>query len=201
MGATFSRRQGVNYLHWLSLLMISQLQTTSNRMSLINGETCWIRVSAAFMSAKMCWKWLLIIEIVFDIFLHLLWTSHCSSKGLFLTLHTSYTLMSQWRQNGRNGVSYHQPHDCLLNRLFRRRSKKTSKLRVISLSAGNSPVTSEFPAQRANSAENVSIWWRFLVGEEGSGKVYSFIFTDNTSYNICKFELYLLLYPWPLEYY
>ena len=25
----------------------------------------------------------------------------------------------QWRHNGRDGVSNHQPHDCLLNRLFR----------------------------------------------------------------------------------
>ena len=45
----------------------------------------------------------------------------------------------QWRHNGRNGVSNHQPHDCLLNRLFRRRSKKPSKLRVTGLCAGNSP--------------------------------------------------------------
>ena len=45
-------------------------------------------------------------------------------------------------------VSNHQPHDCLLNRLFRRRSKKTSKLRDTSLCAGNSPVTGEFPEQR-----------------------------------------------------
>ena len=38
-----------------------------------------------------------------------------------LTYHASlYTL--QWRHNGRDGVSDHQPHDdCLLNRLFRRR--------------------------------------------------------------------------------
>ena len=36
----------------------------------------------------------------------------------------------RWRRNGRDSVSNHQPHDCLLNRLFRRRSKKTSKLRV-----------------------------------------------------------------------
>ena len=27
-------------------------------------------------------------------------------------------------------------------------------------SAGNSPGTAEFPAQRASNAENVSIWWR-----------------------------------------
>ena len=29
--------------------------------------------------------------------------------------------------------------------------------------AGNSPVTSEFPAQMASNAENVSIWWRHHV--------------------------------------
>ena len=38
--------------------------------------------------------------------------------------------------------------------------KKTPKLRVTGLSVGNSPVTGEFPAQRASNAENVSIWWR-----------------------------------------
>ena len=43
--------------------------------------------------------------------------------------------------------------DCLLNRLFRWRSKKTSKLRFTGLCAGNSPVTGEFPAQRASNAE------------------------------------------------
>ena len=48
----------------------------------------------------------------------------------------------QWRHNERDGVSNHQPHDCLLNLLFRRRSKKTSKLRVTGLCAGNSLVNS-----------------------------------------------------------
>ena len=38
-----------------------------------------------------------------------------------------------WRHNDHDGVSNHQPHGCLLNRLFRRRSKKTSKLRVTGL--------------------------------------------------------------------
>ena len=61
---------------------------------------------------------------------------------------------------GRDGVSNHQPHHFLLNRLFRRRSKKTSTLRVTRLCAGNSPVTGEFSAQMASNAENVSIWWR-----------------------------------------
>ena len=65
----------------------------------------------------------------------------------------------QWRHNGRDTVSNHQPHDFLLKRLFRLRSKKTSKLHVTGLCAGNSPGTGEFPAQMANDAENVSIWW------------------------------------------
>ena len=76
------------------------------------------------------------------------WTTACLREKL------------QWRHNGRDSVSNHQPHDCLLSRLFRHRSKKTSKLRVTGLYAGNSPVTSEFPAQMASNAENVSIWWR-----------------------------------------
>ena len=49
---------------------------------------------------------------------------------------------------------------CLLNCWFRRRSKKTAKLRVTGLRVGNSPVAGEFPVQRANNAENVSSWWR-----------------------------------------
>ena len=46
------------------------------------------------------------------------------------------------------------------NCLFRRRSKKTSKLRVIGLCVGNSSGTGEFPAQMDSNAENASIWWR-----------------------------------------
>ena len=51
----------------------------------------------------------------------------------------------QWRHNEHDGVSNHQPHDGLFNRLFRRRSKKTSKLHVTGLREGNSPVTGGYP--------------------------------------------------------
>ena len=64
----------------------------------------------------------------------------------------------QWRHNGHDSVSNHQPHDCLLNHLFRRRSKKTSKLCVRGICAGNSP--GPVNSQMASNAENVSIWWR-----------------------------------------
>ena len=56
-----------------------------------------------------------------------------SSDGIQETL--------QWRHNERDGISNHWPHDCLLNRLFRRISKKTSKLCVTGLCEGNSLVT------------------------------------------------------------
>ena len=65
----------------------------------------------------------------------------------------------QWRHNGLDGVLNHQPDDCLLNSLFRRRSKKTSKLRVTGPCVRKSPVTGEFPTQMGSNAENVSIWW------------------------------------------
>ena len=66
----------------------------------------------------------------------------------------------QWSHTEPDGVSNHMPRNCLLNRLYRHRSKKTSKLRVTGLCGGNSLVTGEFPAQRASNVEKVSIWWR-----------------------------------------
>ena len=63
---------------------------------------------------------------------HRYWGKHV--KTMFSAL--------QWRHNEHEGVSNHQPCDCLLNHSIRRRSKKTSKLRVTGLCAGNSPVNS-----------------------------------------------------------
>ena len=87
------------------------------------------------------------------------WLSKCHRR-IEIPTFVSIWKSLQWRHNGRDGILNHQPHDCLLNRLFRHRSKKTSKIRVTGLYAGNSPVTGEFPAQRASNAETVSIWWR-----------------------------------------
>ena len=53
----------------------------------------------------------------------------------------------QWRHNECDGISNDRRIDCLLNRLFRCWSKKTSKLRLTGLCEGNSLVTSEFPEQ------------------------------------------------------
>ena len=71
--------------------------------------------------------------------------------GIMAYVHILHTV--EWRHNGRDGVSNHQPHHhCLLNRLFRCRPNKISKLRVTGRCAENSPM--------ASKAENVSTWWR-----------------------------------------
>ena len=75
-------------------------------------------------------------------------------------MHDTSKIPLQWRHNGRNGVSNHQPRDYLFIRWFGHRSKKTPKLRVTGLCAGNSPVNGEFLAQRPSNAENLSIGWR-----------------------------------------
>ena len=72
----------------------------------------------------------------------------------------------QWRHNERDSVSNHQLTIVYSTVYSRHRSKKTSKLRVTGLCAGNSLGTREFPAQRASYAENVSIWWCHHAGPQ-----------------------------------
>ena len=80
-------------------------------------------------------------------------------SSLIFAIRVILVVLLRWRHNERDGVSNHQHIHCLLNLLFRRRSKKTSKLRVtglcdetfstlLSLCAGNLVVTSGFPSQR-----------------------------------------------------
>ena len=75
----------------------------------------------------------------------------------YILQYTHYSYIMNY--DGSDGISNHLHLHYLLNRLFRRRSKATSKLRITGLFEGNSPVSGEFPSQRASNAENVSIWW------------------------------------------
>ena len=74
-----------------------------------------------------------------------------------LVMHVCVTI--QWRHNEHDDVSNHRRLDCLLNRLFRRRSTKTSKLPVTGPFEGNPPVAGGFPSQRTRNVGNVSSWW------------------------------------------
>ena len=60
---------------------------------------------------------------------------------LHVLLGALFVSILQWRHNERDGVSNRRRLDYLLNRLFRRRSEKTSKIRVTGLCKGNPPVT------------------------------------------------------------
>ena len=105
---------------------------------------------------------------------------------LEITFICEFLLTLHWRHNGRDSVSNHQPNECLLSRLIRRRSKKTSKLRVTGLCAGNSPETGEFPAQRASNAEmfpfdDVIMFSRFVASSYKSMSCYFFRWTGSES--------------------
>ena len=104
-----------------------------------------------------------------------------------LWAHMPFVRSLRWHHNGRDSVSNHQPRDCLLSRLFRRRSKKKLKLRVTGLCAGNSPGAGKFSTQMASSAENVSIWRRHHESKDPGARLnissyqYSYsIYKDNT---------------------
>ena len=110
-------------------------------------------------------------------------------------------LSLRWRHNEHDCVSNHQRFDCLLNRLFRSRSKKTSKLRVTGLCVGNSPGTGEFPAQRASTAENVSIWWRHhdsaFMNDDSQYKIKHGVFVIPRHFSKYIFwVLYIQTYIW-----
>ena len=126
------------YLTWSCSNHLHTFRNVAER-----GQCCWLRYQSPNIDGKYDLKLQSIIPGVSHAW-DILWLN----------------MSLQRRHSDHDGVSNHQPHGCLLNRLFRRRSKKTSKLRVTGLCAGNSPVAGEFPAQRASNAENVFIWWR-----------------------------------------
>ena len=80
----------------------------------------------------------------------LLWFA--TESACFITLYYSDVIMSEMASQITSVYSVYST-------VFRRRSKKISKLRVTGLCEGNSPVIGEFPSQKASNAENVSIWW------------------------------------------
>ena len=78
----------------------------------------------------MLYKWYSDIVNVFTMWLH----------DAIWHLRTAWyqAISLQWRHNGQFGISNHRPSDCLLNCLFKPRSKKTSKLGVTDHCEGNS---------------------------------------------------------------
>ena len=71
----------------------------------------------------------------------------------------------EWRYNERDGVSNRRRIDCLLNPLFKRRSKKTSTLHVTGFYEGKSSVTGELPTQRTRVGVTKAPFVNFSVSK------------------------------------
>ena len=106
----------------------------------------------------------------------------------------------QWRNNDHDGVSNHQPHGGLLNRLFRRWSKKTSKLRVTGLCVGNSPGTVNSPHRRpvARKMFPFDDVIMMLTHHQGLSVVYNWAWfhrNDVNQWNEYDYEAYEIAFP------
>ena len=108
--------------------------------------------------------------------------------------------------------------NCLLNRLFRCRSKNRSKLRVNGLCGGNSPVAGEFPAQRPVTRKklpsdyviiwhvpvccvrtdtiNYKSWLEWLIS--GKNTSHNFMYDENTN-TVCLIASHIFKYMWWLN--
>ena len=97
------------------------------------------------------------------------WSGHsggidCDVNSIFVVSVRIFTL--QWRHNGPDGVSNHQPQACLLNRLFMRRSNKTSKVRVTGLCLGIHRWPEHTMVLFTSLARKT--WWQFKMCSLGS---------------------------------
>ena len=125
------------------------------------------------------------------------------SCTVFFKAMVGYLSALQWRPNGSDSVSNQQSQYFLLNRLFRRRWKETSKPRVTGLCAGNSPGTGEL------CSHYVSIWWRHRAAEPLARLSHVLLpiawaashfilmcyhFTTNNQYTVCIHAVLYLQY-------
>ena len=152
------------------------LQTFLSRiMQLLACQNVWTSLSGWYMHIPL-WLWVYIIRVL------ILCVAQCRPRA-FLVLKTKdpafascclsirlVILVSSRRVSHNNDVimSAMASQITSLTIVYSivysgHKSKKTSKLCVTGLCAGNSPVIGEFPAQWAINAENIFTWWRHHV--------------------------------------
>ena len=99
---------------------------------------CFIKCGIFYSRAYWRWKtfWNLTVGVTTHEWILLYNSLHIMHTGRTIHYIQGYDCQVkplntlQWRHNGHDGVWKHQPPECLLNRLFRHRSKKTSNLCV-----------------------------------------------------------------------
>ena len=104
---------------------------------------------------------------------------------LYTTIHDkAHTLGTlQWRHNGRNSVSNHQPHDCLFNRLFRRRSKKNQSSASLTFVRGIHRGTVNSPTNGLNLHRLISATFAWRLKWPVTRKMFPF---DDVIMNISR---------------
>ena len=152
----------------------------------------WQRAHEMRMSLRMlCQTMWILHRCISEIYIYIyiwhwfrnepIWINYTSRSVERRQLLQIFPTTLQWRHNGQ----------CLFHHLFRRRSKKTSKLRVSGLCAGNSPGTGEFPAQMARNAENLSIRWRHHEVKYTSSKLQNIPNAHSSHFAMFVVVLYL----------
>ena len=123
--------------------------------------SAWRRFSTKYQDNSIKWRLVNPYEtgrkLVEQVLLSLLACDIAEKKHAMESFRKVFQVaLLQWLHNERNSVSNHQPHGCLLNLLFRRSSKKTSKPRVMALSEG---VNSRWPVNSLVTDEFLCDWW------------------------------------------
>ena len=93
-----------------------------------------------------------------------------------------------WRHNELDGVSTHQPRDCLFTCLFWHRSKKTSKLRVTGLCAGNSPGPVNSPHKRPVTRKMFPFDDVIMISFHETDYQSTLVFYEVSSLHVLDFE-------------
>ena len=128
------------------------------------GDGGWVSIGACTSNCALFYLYAILI------FIAMMSYGLSVMPVVMIFLRWCSVLSLQWRHNEHDGVSNHQPHDCLLNCIFRRRWKKTSKRRVTGLCEGihQWPVNSPHKGpvtRKMFPFEDVIIWswWRHAM--------------------------------------
>ena len=164
-------------MHWETQVCMTRYGVCSSKP--IKRITSWRdssirrRVSVLLYNMQVASRW----QFANIFAMILFWKSACNLHAQwYLMIHAAHKLLHQLMMDVIAAVNQDWLDHCndvimgatasqitrltvVYSKVYRRKSKKTSKLRVTCLCEGNSPVTDEFTTQRANNAESVSIWW------------------------------------------
>ena len=94
----------------------------SSHKGLVIWKPCHVMRSSWRTHAIFSYIYVDIFHWIDKVYSNFIRSDFLPSRNLVKSVAFFFILSLQWRHNGRDGISNHQPPDCLLKRLFRRRS-------------------------------------------------------------------------------